>query len=362
MRPPRTVVCHDPVAYDGIMSEPLVRRLREERLRRGWSQEELAARAGLSRAAVSAAETGRAVPSAAAALALARALDRRVEDLFALPGADEPAWAWEPGEERRFWLARLDGALLRYPVEATAAGVVAHDGAAGGPPVRRPPDPASTLVLAGCDPAGGLLAAAAAERGVRALPLLRSSGRALELLRRGRVHAAGLHLAADPEENAVLARRLLGDGYRLLHVARWSEGVALAPGTGVHSVEGVARAALRWVGREEGSGARACQDVVLGGRAGSAEGIDRVAPDHRAVADVLRSGFAQAGVCVRLAARERGLDFLPVRTEAYDLCFPAELEDDPRMEALVDAVRSRGFREAVAALPGYDARATGALQ
>ena len=58
--------------------------LREHRARRGWSQEELARRAGLSRAGISAIETYRLVPSAAAALALAEALECRVEDLFQL--------------------------------------------------------------------------------------------------------------------------------------------------------------------------------------------------------------------------------------------------------------------------------------
>ena len=51
---------------------------------RGWSQEQLARRSGLSRAGISAIETDRLIPSAAAALALAAALDCRVEDLFRL--------------------------------------------------------------------------------------------------------------------------------------------------------------------------------------------------------------------------------------------------------------------------------------
>jgi len=46
---------------------PLQNRVRAHRLARGWSQEELAARAGVSRAGVSAIETGRFVPSAATA-------------------------------------------------------------------------------------------------------------------------------------------------------------------------------------------------------------------------------------------------------------------------------------------------------
>lgn len=77
--------------------------------------------------------------------------------------------------------------------------------------------------------------------------------------------------------------------------------------------------------------------------------------------ETIRTGWAQAGVCVEIAAAEGGLDYLPVRTAAYDLCFPAELEDDPRIEALLDVVRSMGFRRLMGELPGYDPRDAGEL-
>src|SRR5215467_2650888 len=74
--------------------------VRAYRDRLGWSQGELARRSGLSRAGISAIETGRLVPSTGAALALARAFGCAVEDLFRLPriesatGDVESAWAW----------------------------------------------------------------------------------------------------------------------------------------------------------------------------------------------------------------------------------------------------------------------------
>ena len=90
-------------AIGTIMSLPDLRNsLRQHRNLRGWSQAELARRAGLSRPAVSAIETGRLVPSTAAALALAAALELRVEELFRLAASDSPPaeeWAWKPSEE-----------------------------------------------------------------------------------------------------------------------------------------------------------------------------------------------------------------------------------------------------------------------
>ena len=70
-----------------------VKQFREER---GWSQQELSDRSGLSRAGVSAIEIGKLVPSTVAALALAKVFCCSVEDLFQLGGQEEPRWAWPP--------------------------------------------------------------------------------------------------------------------------------------------------------------------------------------------------------------------------------------------------------------------------
>src|SRR5256885_17242066 len=63
--------------------------LRRARHRSGLKQAELAARAGISRQTLSALEAGRAQPSTAIALNLARALGCRVEELFWLPEEGE---------------------------------------------------------------------------------------------------------------------------------------------------------------------------------------------------------------------------------------------------------------------------------
>src|SRR5262245_47588174 len=139
---------------------PPLNRVKQSRQQRGWSQDHLATAAGVSRSAVSAIEIGRLVPSVAAALALARALDCTVEDLFGGTG-DEPseeAWAWAPTTDPcRFWRARVGGRVLRYPAEATVAGLLPHDGLLkhGVADDLRDVRPEQTLVMASCDPAAG---------------------------------------------------------------------------------------------------------------------------------------------------------------------------------------------------------------
>ena len=336
------------------------------RLARGWSQAELARRAGISRAAVSAIEIERLVPSVAAALSLAGAFGCRVDGLFSLNAAPAavPDWAWPPsGDLCRFWHAEIGGRTLLYPVEAGSLGVIGHDGIynSGLFEPRSEILPEQTLVMASCDPAAALLAAElASATAYRLLVVPRSSSEALRLLGRNLIHVAGVHLAKAGQRrgNAAAVKTQLGPGYTLLRVARWQEGLALAPGLGVDSVAGALRKKLRWVGRETGSGARQCLDELLEDR----ETPRRVARDHRGVAEAIRCGWADVGVCVRLVSEDAGLEFLGVRDETYDLCFPSESVGDSRIEALVSAVRSESYRRLLGELPGYDTRRAGELE
>src|SRR5262245_59831145 len=142
----------------------LANRLKLRRLEQGWSQAELAQRAGISRAAVSAIEIHRLTPSVAAALALAAALDCTTEELFCIAHtpALAPTWAWLPAAwPACYWAAEVGERTLLFPAHAGPLGVVAHDGVAASADVDKLATTAArqTLVLACCDPAAGLLAA-----------------------------------------------------------------------------------------------------------------------------------------------------------------------------------------------------------
>jgi molybdate-binding protein/transcriptional regulator with XRE-family HTH domain len=347
-------------------SKTLETRVRAERELRGWSQEELARRSGLSRAGISAIEMGRLVPSTAAALALAAAFGSRVEDLFRLPRDDraDAAWAWQPRAiPCRYWRAEVGGRIWLYPVEATTLGTPPHDGTFSGTSFqdRQRVDPTDSLVLACCDPASGLLASELArEANVRLLVLPRSSRAALSLLEQGLVHVAGLHLggAGESAGNAAAVRSTLPGRSMLLHVARWDEGIAFTPNLRVRTIRSAVHSDLRWVGREAGSAARECLDELLAGR----KPPRRVAYDHRGVAEAVRCGWADVGVCLRLVSEEAGLEFLSVRQETYDFCYPERFAEDRRLRALIDVVRSPAYRSLLGELPGYSIDGSGAIR
>jgi molybdate-binding protein len=174
------------------------------------------------------------------------------------------------------------------------------------------------------------------------------------------IHVAGIHLSTRemPDANGQAAEEHISGGCRLLRVARWQEGVALASGSRIRTVQAAMQSKLRWIGREEGSGARYCLDELLDQRPPPR----RLAPDHRGVAEAVRCGWGDAGVCLQLVSEEAGLRFLAVREEIYELCFAREAESDRRIRALIDTARSSSYRELLEDLPGYDAAECGEIQ
>jgi putative molybdopterin biosynthesis protein len=336
-------------------------RVREIRLSRGWSQSILAEHVGVSRTAITAIEADGLSPSVTTALALARVLKTTVEELFGEPTNEtgKKVWAWNSQSKSvPTWEAIIDGRSILYPATATATLTELPDWQGEIPADGRCPVANDTLVLATCDPAVGLLANHFSRTtGMRLLVLSRSSTQSLEMLRDGLVHVCGIHLSTqdDQDRNATYARGVLREPFQLLRVANWQEGIAISPKARVRSVGSALKSKLKWVGRDLGSGAGQCLSRLLNGRSMPR----RIAESHRSVAEAIRSGWAEIGVCIKLVAE--GLDFVPVQEEAYDICYHSKLADDRRFRAFLSAIRSPAYRKLLAGLPGYDCTETGSL-
>lgn len=331
----------------------------------GLTQAELAARAGISRAAVSSMETGTTSPSVHAAMAVARVLGCPVEDLFGpadAPAASGPQWAWPPHSKVvRYREAKVGHQRWIYPVEASSNHGLPHDGVwRAGEFCPRTNQAEQTLVLACCDPAAELLATEYARAsGFRLIALSRSGAAALDLLSRGQVHVAGLHRATgeQPDLNVETVRHKLGQGYCLVRAAGWQAGLAVRATERARSAQALLRKPRRWALREPGSVAREFLDQLSPPR----HLTGQVVSSHRAVAEAVRTGWADAGVCVEMVADEAGLNFIPLRWEWLDFCFPVAFGRDPRLSALVRLLRSRAHRTLIGELPGYDVRQTGQM-
>jgi len=337
------------------------------RLAHKWSQAELAERAGISRTAISAIEGEKLTPSVSSAMALAAALECSVEELFGNGRSpSKPSWAWKPrGDFSRFWMAEVNRRPLAYPVEAGFLNQIPHDG------IFRNGDDFScqngedvamasgTLTVATCDPAAGILSSEYASfSGFRMLVFPRGGGTALQLLKDGLVHVAAVHRSTKdhPNRNVDIVKEKLGRDYCMVRAAQWESGVAVSASVAVHSANALLR--RRWAYREPGSAARECLDEIFGGHAFDGRQVD----NHFGVAEAVRIGWADAGICVKLCAVDAGLNFLPLRTETLDFCFSKDLENDPRIMALIGLLRSYKCRRVINELPGYDTAEMGEMQ
>jgi putative molybdopterin biosynthesis protein len=366
--------------------------LRELRLKARLHQRELAQRVGVSRQTLSALESGETVPGTSIALELARVLGCRVEDIFWLTDDEtilDAVLANRSGTEdgvsagtrvatalvEQRWVAHsLDGegaTGLPVPADGTVATVAKRKSAAGVVrirPLRGQADLRQNLLVAGCDPALGLLGGHLAERfGAGRLHWVEAgSTAALDMLARGEVHLAGLHLfdedSGDYNVTAV-RRRFPGRPMLLLNLAVWELGLVVKAGNPrkIARVSDLARRGVSMIARESGTGS---QELL--GRVMAEEGVPRkainfvgTARGHAAVALAVAAGAADAGVATRAAAANQGLEFLPLAEARFDLAMSATAAQDLRLERLRDVLASARFRRDLGGIAGYGASRTG---
>ena len=189
----------------------------------------------------------------------------------------------------------------------------------------------------------------------------------LMALARDEADVAGTHLWDDVYDtyNLPFVRRLLpGRRAVLVTLVHRSLGLITPPGNpqGVQDLSDLARPEARLVNRQPGSGTRVWLDAqlkTLDIASESVTGYEREELTHLAVARAIDGGEATVGLAIHAAASAFGLNFLPLTQERYDLVFPAEVWETPAAQTLVKVVRSPQFKEAVAALGGYDTTDTG---
>ncbi len=353
-------------------------RLRLARQARGFSQQQVASMAGVSRQAVSAVESGISDPSLRVAMALARALGLTVEELF---GPDNPVMpvAAAPvaplgGKGARVTLAPVGDGYVALPLRGATvsrAGFLPAGGLVTGTDrdrgrtsrnVRPVGVPRPTLIAAGCDPALPLLEA---PLGLLDPPVAFSwwpcpSREALRLAAHGLVHVAGTHLRGlDSEYNITPAADLLPEGGEVIGFCSWQEGLVLRPelADGISGVQDVAGSGLRLVNREPGAEARSLLDRKLadaGIETGQLPGYDTHADGHLQVAAAIAAGLADAGIASEPAALAYDLIFIPLAAERFDLVIPAGQVSSREVQGLLKVLSSVWLLDQLASLPGYD--------
>jgi putative molybdopterin biosynthesis protein len=359
------------------------------REQRGLSAAHVAKLAGVSRQTIYAIEAGDYVPNTSLALQLARILEVRVEDLFALdsgppaasppitvdiinsPNPDAPVQKGQPVQLCRVGKRTVAIPASPQPVLPMADGVVIESSRAQQAGVRVFQDDLEIekrLLIAGCDPGISLLSQHLARfENVELIVAQSSSNQALEWLRQGKVHVAGTHLrdVSSGEYNLPTIRRMFPKGdVKVVTFAIWEQGLVMQAGNpkNVRSVADLARKGVSIINREKGAGSRELLDTQLraaGIKPEQVRGYDREALGHLPAAIAVSLGEGDACIATRSAARAFGLHFIPLATERYDLAVRRAFVRTPSVEALLDALNRAAIRRKLEQLAGYDTTHTG---
>jgi putative molybdopterin biosynthesis protein len=73
------------------------------------------------------------------------------------------------------------------------------------------------------------------------------------------------------------------------------------------------------------------------------------ASSHHAIAAAVAQGRADFGIAIDIVAKDRGLGFLPLKEERFDLVIPTARLERPGVKALVEELSSAEARAALAA-------------
>ena len=188
----------------------------------------------------------------------------------------------------------------------------------------------------------------------------------LESFARGASEIAGFHVPEHvaPEQALRYRKWIKPESVRIIHLFYRQQGLVVARGNPkrIRRLRDLARSGVRFVNRQQGSGTRLLLDSLLA--------AERIAPQrlhgylteeftHGAVAAMVASGVADAAFAIEAAARQLGLDFVPLARERYFWATRNDLARERRHTTLLAILRGRKFKARVAQLPGYDAARCG---
>ena len=181
-------------------------------------------------------------------------------------------------------------------------------------------------------------------------------------LRRGSCHAAAICMPVLPLDPGCrfIVPQLASMDLAFVHIATLRQGIVSRDEVTPENL-----AAVRCINTRKDSPERMILDALLASQGTDPSriaGYDHEVANSSAVAAAVLNGLAEAGICSSGAAHARGLRFIPVAQEYYELAFHREMLEDPRICSLISMINSPEYRCALDTLGVYDTTRTGTIR
>lgn len=214
----------------------------------------------------------------------------------------------------------------------------------------------------------------AARRSGSGLALLAIGSEAgLAKLAAGEIAIAAIHIHAtlgDRDEDANLRAVEAAHGLHdavVLSFARREQGLLLEPGNRreIRSLGQAVKAGLRFGRRQPGAGAELLLTRLLHAETIAPQDLTS-APEPLATGDdlafAIKAGEVDCGVATRAVAEAKGLAFLPLAWERFDLALRRRTYFEPGPQALLKVIGADEFRRHAETLGGYDVQDAGSVR
>lgn len=237
-------------------------------------------------------------------------------------------------------------------------------------PDAAPPSPG--LVICGQDILLDILAhhLASHPHGCRVFRHNVGSFAGLSYVYQNKAQMAAIHLwdGDNDEYNIPYVRRLVpGISTLIIHLAFRMQGFYVPKGNpkNIHAWEDLARSELLFSNRETGCGTRVLLDEQLHRLKidrNMINGYEKHELTHLAVASKVARGAADFALGNEKAALQvRGIDFIPLQKERFELVVRKEDMNLPHFQAVLDILTSEAFRAELEGMGDYDLSETGRI-
>lgn len=189
----------------------------------------------------------------------------------------------------------------------------------------------------------------------------------LMALKRGEAHIVPIHLLDEESGvyNIPYLTRMFQNSMAIVKGVKRIQGLIIQKGNplGIKGIEDLTR--CRYVNRQRGAGTRLLFDYKLKlGRIAPSfiSGYEREATTHMAVAALVASNSADAGMGILAAANAMGLEFLAIGEEEYDFAVPVKYLDLPEIISFIRVLKSEEFHRRVEQIGGYQYNLAGEIR